>query len=166
MDIGSFAFFINLQLCPVYTTIPITHFVFFNLAPFNKSCFASKGISWISPSGFSLVLVIFVLNFNFILPFNWYKAGFGKSVCTSPEILNLFIFSLFSLNFSLVFLGASFCLSVFSPSKVPVSIKHIPPGNSESIKIKSAGKVSSCNTSTISPTYKVPLVDFSQLPYL
>ncbi len=42
--LGSFAFFINLQLCPVYITIPIIHFVFFNFAPFNKSCFASKGI--------------------------------------------------------------------------------------------------------------------------
>ena len=72
-------------------------------------------------------------------------------------------FSFFSLNFSLVSLGASFCFKVFSPSKVPVSIKQIPPGNSESNKIKSAGKVLSSKTSTTSPTYKVPLVVFCHL---
>ena len=42
--LGSFAFFINLQLCPVYTTIPIIHFVFFNFAPFNNNCLESRGI--------------------------------------------------------------------------------------------------------------------------
>ena len=77
---------------------------------------------------------------------------------TSPEISNFLTFSLFSLNFSLVSRGDSFCFKVFSPSSVPVSIKHIPPGNSESIKIKSAGKVLFSKTSTISPTYNVPLV--------
>ena len=69
-DLGSFAFFINLQLCPVYMTIPITHLVFFNFAPFNKSCFASKGIRCVSPLGFSSLFVKFVLKVIFILPFN------------------------------------------------------------------------------------------------
>ena len=65
-DFGSFAFFINLQLCPVYITIPIIHLVFFNLAPFNKSCLASKGILYFSSSLF----VLLILKFNSILPFN------------------------------------------------------------------------------------------------
>ncbi len=85
---------------------------------------------------------------------------------TSPDISKCFIFSLFSLNFSLVSLGDSFCFKVFSPSNVPVSIKHIPPGNSESNTIISAGKVLSCKTSTISPTYNVPLVVFCHSLFL
>ena len=164
---GSFAFFINLQLCPVYITIPNTHLVFFNFAPFNKSCFASKGIScFFSPLSLSLlfIVIIFVLKDNSIFPFNWYKNGLGQSEETLPEISNFLIFSLFSLNWPFVSLRASFCFKVFSPSSVPVSIKQIPPSNSDSINIKSAGKVFSCNTSTISPTYKVPLVVFSHWP--
>ena len=46
--LGSFAFFIILQLCPVYTTIPKIHLVFFSFAPFNNNCFASKGILYSS----------------------------------------------------------------------------------------------------------------------
>ena len=41
---GSFAFFIILQSCPTYTTIPTIQGVFFNLAPFNNNCLADNGI--------------------------------------------------------------------------------------------------------------------------
>ena len=67
-NIGSFAFFINLQLCPVYITIPMVHFVLRNLAPFNNKFFASKGNSF--PTPFKRI---------FALPFNVYNEGFGKS---------------------------------------------------------------------------------------
>ena len=66
--IGSFAFFINLQLCPVYITIPTTHSVFLSFAPFNKRFLASKGNSFPIP-----------LKRIFALPFNIYKEGLGKS---------------------------------------------------------------------------------------
>ena len=67
-NMGSFAFFINLQLCPVYITIPMIQSVFLNLAPFNKRFLASKGNSFPIP-----------LKRIFAFPFNIYKEGFGKS---------------------------------------------------------------------------------------
>ena len=62
------------------------------------------------------------------------------------------------LSLPIVSLGDSFNFKVFSPSNVPVSIKHIPSFNSESINIKSAGKVKSCLTKTNSPIRRSPLI--------
>ena len=69
-------------------------------------------------------------------------------------------------NFPLVKFGEDFILSVFSPSKVPVSIKHTPSGKLESINIKSAGKIPSNFTLTISPILKSPLFILIQFPSL
>ena len=70
----------------------------------------------------------------------------------------LLFFSFFSIiNFPIVSLAGFFCLSVFSPSKLPVSIKQIPSDKGESSKTKSAGNISSCATITISPNSKSPL---------
>ena len=72
----------------------------------------------------------------------------------------IFIFLLFSFifkNFPFVKFGDDFIFNVFSPSKVPVSIKHIPSGKLLSINIKSEGNTPSFTTLTISPIRKLPL---------
>ena len=60
---GFLEFFIILQSCPTYTTIPIIHFVFFNLAPLNSNCFAFKEIIC-SFSDLSNFIFIILLNKN------------------------------------------------------------------------------------------------------
>ena len=72
-------------------------------------------------------------------------------------LLLLFTFFGPSINNPIVSLLGFFCFKVFSPSKLPVSIKHIPSGKGESNNTKSAGKISSCSTITISPNSKLPL---------
>ena len=67
----------------------------------------------------------------------------------------------FLFNFPAVSFGESLCFRVFSPSKEPVSIKHIPSFNSESNNMRSAGKVKSFSTKTNSPISKFPLIVFS-----
>ena len=83
-SIGSLAFFIILQLCPVYNIIPTIHSVFLNFAPFNNRFLPSKGNS-----------LFFPFKCIFAFPFSIYKEGFGMSHWIIPSILKLSITSEF-----------------------------------------------------------------------
>ena len=77
-------------------------------------------------------------------------------------LISLIIFE----NLPLVKLGAFLIFKVFSPSKVPVSIKHTPSFKLLSINNKSEGNTPSFFTLTISPILNSPLLIFIQEPFI
>ena len=62
--------------------------------------------------------------------------------------------------------GAFLIFKVFSPSNVPVSIKHTPSFKLLSINNKSEGNTPSFFTLTISPICKLPLWIFIHFPFI